>query len=98
VRPVLGGGGVWPFVGLPPLVNIGSRQYARARWRFPIRGVVAQYRECRDCDAAHLFVRKDGTWIVTHTDRHNPDRGHPILHFLRDTFLGRRLRNIARRG
>jgi hypothetical protein len=70
------------------LPGFPGRRFAPARWSFPYRGVVAQYREVTRRSSMHVLVRRDGS-TEHHVDKFNPDLGHPIRHFLIDTPVGR---------
>lgn len=77
--------GRWPKGQLPAAALIGGRLYRRAKWSWPRKGVVAQYREARARLSRHLYVREDGTWEVNHVDEVNPDGpGGALAHFWRD--------------
>lgn len=76
--------GMWPVVGFPTKLSILGTHYVRAEWKFPRKGVIAQYREAVPTNSKHLFVLEDGTFVVPHLDEENPDLGSPAKHFLLD--------------
>lgn len=84
-------GGVWPFDDLPEAVEIDGQTFYRAIRKQPYEGVIEQYREALSRDAAHMFVKDDGSFIVHHIDEYNPDMGYPVRHFLIDHPVGRLL-------
>ena len=79
----------WPFLGLPRRVVLFDRQFEKARWARDLDGVVAQYRERRARDSAHASVFANGTVVIDHLDRFNPDAGAMLRHFFVDTAEGR---------
>jgi len=76
---------------VPETIEHEGALYRRARWRRPYPGVVEQYREDVPRDSRHLFVMEDGSRVVAHVDRFNPDRGSALSHFLADHPAGRAL-------
>lgn len=89
-----------PAVTSPPeTLTFQGRLFRRSSWTKPYTGldgqpVVAQYRENVPTDSAHLFMFADGTVVVPHVDRWNPDRSFTncVLHlFVEDTGHAARL-------
>lgn len=77
--------GAWPFADYPARVELGGRSFVRSdTWAVPLQHVVRQYREDRDRDSMHLYVRDDGTWEIDHIDEANPERGLVLEHAFRD--------------
>lgn len=74
---------------MPDTIEHEGALYRRSRWRRSYPGVVEQYREAVPRDSRHLFVMEDGSRVVAHVDRFNPDMGSPLSHFLADHPLGR---------
>jgi hypothetical protein len=76
--------GEWTFEGLPHRVTLAGRVFERAKFSLPYPGVLAQYREARAHDSAHLFVLANGRFVVPHLDEANPDQGLLLEHAARD--------------
>jgi hypothetical protein len=76
--------GEWPWRGLPNEVRLAGRVFERAKFSLPYPGVIAQYREAKARDSAHLFVLDTGRFVVPHIDDANPDRGLMMEHAMRD--------------
>jgi hypothetical protein len=76
--------GRWPFVGFPPRVDMLGNSFHLAKWKWPKAGIAAQYREARPTNSRHLYVMKNGDYVVSHSDEVNPDMSSPADHFIRD--------------
>lgn len=76
--------GIWPIVGFPAIVHILGAEFRRAEWKWPKKGIFAQYREAVPTNSRHLYVLRSGRYIVSHRDEVNPDMGSPSDHFIRD--------------
>ena len=78
----------------PRFINYAGRSYELARWRWPYKDVVAQYREMVPFNARHLKVFADGTFVIDHLDEANPDRGQLVRHFFKDTKVGKFIKAV----
>lgn len=76
--------GRWPYVGFPPRVTMLGGEFHLAKWKWPKQGIAAQYREAIPSNSRHLYVLRNGQYIVSHRDEVNPDMGNPSQHFIRD--------------
>lgn len=77
--------GPWPFPDYPARVELGGHSFVRSdKWAAPLPGVVRQYREDKDRESMHLYVRENGTWEIDHVDAANPERGLVLEHTFRD--------------
>lgn len=75
----------WEFGDeFPEAFELDGKVFELAIRKQPYDGVIAQYREAVPRDSAHLLVLNNGMWVIDHVDEYNPDRGHPLKHFIVD--------------
>ena len=79
--------GKWTFKTFPDVVTVNGKKFKKALWQFPRSNVIAQYREDVLHDSTHLFVMKDGTFLIDHVDESNPDKGLVMEHLVNDVLL-----------
>lgn len=66
----------------PEKVKIRGMTFTRSKGA-PRHGSVAQYRENKTHDSAHMYVRPDRTYIIDHRDKVSP-RHSLVQHFIKD--------------
>jgi len=82
--------GPWEYgLEFPGSFELEGKTFERAIRAQGYDGVIAQYREAVPRDSAHLLVLDDGNWIIDHVDEYNPDRGHPVRHWIVDHPAGK---------
>jgi len=73
----------------PETIVIDGDTFVRAVRQQGYEGVICQYRQAVPRNSAHLFVMKDGHWMIDHIDEYNPDMGFPVRHFVVDHPAGK---------
>lgn len=82
--------GVWEYGDtFPDTFELDGQLFERSIRSAPYDGVVEQYRAAVPRDSVHLLVYEDGNWVIDHVDEYNPDRGHPVRHWIVDHPAGK---------